>query len=102
MDHGGRPRSVSSVAFVLGGVFYMVRRVTGSLAVLMVLHALWDFGSFTWAGAFAATNVGPAALAGANFAGLLVAARLPLQIVLIVLCLVAARKVLSTPAVMAE
>ncbi len=53
-------------------------------------------------GAFAATNVGPAALAGANFVGLLVAARLPLQIVLIVLCLVAGRKVLSTPAVMAE
>ncbi len=89
-------------AFVLGSVFYVVRRVTGSLAVLMILHALWDFGSFTWAGAFAVTNVGPTALAGANFAGLLMAARLPLQIVVIVLCLVGAKKLFTTPVEMAE
>jgi uncharacterized protein len=89
-------------AFVLGSVFYVVRRVTGSLAVLMILHALWDFGSFTWAGAFAVTNVGPTALAGANFAGLLMAARLPLQIALIILCLVAAKRVFSTPVAMAD
>ena len=89
-------------AFVLGSVFYVIRRVTGSLAILMILHALWDFGSFTWAGAFAATNVGPTALAGANLAGLLMAARLPLQVALIILCLVAAKRVISTPAEMAE
>ncbi len=89
-------------AFVLGSVFYVVRRVTGSLAVLMILHALWDFGSFTWAGAFAVTNVGPTALAGANLAGLLMAARLPLQAVLIILCLVAAKKLFTTPVEMAE
>ncbi len=89
-------------AFVLGSVFYVVRRVTGLLAVPMVLHALWDFGSFTWAGAFAVTKVGPVALAGASWAGLLMAVRLPLQVALIILCLVAAKKVLSTPAEMVD
>jgi membrane protease YdiL (CAAX protease family) len=89
-------------AFVLGSVFYVVRRVTGSLAVLMILHALWDFGSFTWAGAFAVTNIAPTDLAGANSVGLLIAARLPLQAVLIILCLVAAKRLFSTPAAPAE
>ena len=89
-------------AFVLGGVFYVVRRVTGVLAIPVILHALWDFGSFSWAGAFAVTKVGPAALAGANWSGLLMAARLPLQVALIVLCLLAAKRVFSTPAEMAD
>ena len=53
-------------------------------------------------GCVAFTNVGPTAIAGANFAGLLMAARLPLQAALIVLCLVAARRVFSTPAAMAD
>ena len=89
-------------AFVLGSVFYVVRRVTGSLAVLMILHALWDFGSFTWAGAFAVTSIGPADLAGANWAGLLMAARLPLQAVLVIMCLIGAKKLFTTPVEMAE
>ncbi|NTU72244.1 MAG: CPBP family intramembrane metalloprotease [Coriobacteriia bacterium] len=89
-------------AFVLGGVFYVVRRVTGLIVVPMVLHALWDFGSFTWAGAFAVTNVGPAALAGANLVGVLMAIRLPLQVAVIVLCLIAAKRVFSTPTVLAD
>jgi len=89
-------------AFVLGGVFYVVRRVTGVLAIPMILHALWDFGSFSWAGAFAVAKVGPAALAGANWSGLLMAVRLPLQFALIVLCLLAAKRVFSTPAEMAD
>ena len=85
-------------AFVLGSVFYMVRRVTGSLVVLMILHALWDFGSFTWEGASAATGVGAATLAATTtWAGVLVAVRLPLQIALIVLCLIAAKRVFATP-----
>lgn len=90
------------LAFVLGSVFYVVRRVTGSLVVLMILHALWDFGSFTWMGAFTVTGVGPTALVGANWAGLLIAVRLPLQAILIILCLVAAKKLFNTPVEMAE
>jgi membrane protease YdiL (CAAX protease family) len=89
-------------AFVLGSVFYVVRRVTGSLAVLMILHALWDFGSFTWMGAFAVTGVGPTALAGASWAGLLMAARLPLQAAVVIMCLIGAKKLFTTPVEMAE
>ena len=90
-------------AFVLGSVFYVVRRVTGSLAVLMILHALWDFGSFTWAGAFAVTKVGPVVVAQTTvWAGLLVAARMPLQMALVIMCLIGAKKLFSTPVEMAE
>ena len=32
-------------AFVLGTAFYVTRRVTGTLLVCMVLHAVWDFGT---------------------------------------------------------
>ena len=36
-------------AFVLGSVFYAIRRISGTIVVVMVLHALWDFGpSPTW------------------------------------------------------
>ena len=73
------------------------------LAVLMVLHALWDFGSFTWAGAFAVTNIGPTDLAETtNWAGLLMAARLPLQAVLVIMCLIGAKKLFTTPVEMAD
>jgi hypothetical protein len=34
-------------AFVLGSVFYAIRRISGTIVVVMVLHALWDFGSFS-------------------------------------------------------
>ena len=34
-------------AFVLGSVFYAIRRISGTIVVIMVLHALWDFGSFS-------------------------------------------------------
>jgi uncharacterized protein len=33
-------------AFILGSAFYLVRRITGLLVVGMVIHALWDFGTF--------------------------------------------------------
>ena len=86
------------LAFVLGSVFYVVRRVTGSLAALMIFHALWDFGSFTWAGALIATKIGPVAVAQSTvLAGLLVGARLPLQIALVIMCLIGAKKLFSTP-----
>ena len=44
------------LAFALGSIFYVARRVTGSLLFMMVIHALWDFGSFTVAGGYAATG----------------------------------------------
>jgi membrane protease YdiL (CAAX protease family) len=34
-------------AFVLGSVFYSIRRITGTIIIPMVIHAIWDFGSFT-------------------------------------------------------
>jgi hypothetical protein len=34
-------------AFVLGSVFYAIRRITGTIIIPMVIHAIWDFGSFT-------------------------------------------------------
>ena len=34
-------------AFVLGSIFYAIRRISGTIVVVMVLHALWDFGSFS-------------------------------------------------------
>jgi membrane protease YdiL (CAAX protease family) len=34
-------------AFVLGSVFYAIRRISGTIIVAMVIHALWDFGTFT-------------------------------------------------------
>ena len=90
-------------AFVLGSVFYVVRRVTGSLPALMILHALWDFGSFSWAGAFAVTKISPTVLGHTTvWAGLLVTARLPLQVALVVLCMVGARKLFSTPVEMVD
>ena len=34
-------------AFVLGSVFYAIRRITGTIVPVMIIHALWDFGSFS-------------------------------------------------------
>jgi membrane protease YdiL (CAAX protease family) len=34
-------------AFVLGSVFYAIRRISGTIIIPMVIHALWDFGTFT-------------------------------------------------------
>ena len=48
-------------AFVLGTTFYVTRRVTGLLAVTMVIHALWDFG------AIGIDNTGSDALAIGGF-----------------------------------
>lgn len=33
-------------AFLLGSVFYVIRRVTGTLVVCMLLHAFWDLSTF--------------------------------------------------------
>ncbi|WP_437385948.1 CPBP family intramembrane glutamic endopeptidase [Plantibacter flavus] len=45
-------------AFIAGTVFYIVRRVTGTLIWAMVLHGLWDFSTF------AVTHGTPGPLAG--------------------------------------
>ncbi|SMQ68394.1 CPBP family intramembrane glutamic endopeptidase [Agreia sp. VKM Ac-1783] len=45
-------------AFIAGTVFYIVRRVTGTLIWAMVLHGLWDFSTF------AITHGTPGPLAG--------------------------------------
>jgi hypothetical protein len=74
-------------AFVLGSVFYVVRRVTGSLVFLMIIHALWDFGSFTWMGGLEATNA----------TSILVAARFPLLIALLVMSAIGAKRLFTTP-----
>jgi uncharacterized protein len=77
-------------AFVLGSIFYAVRRITGSLVVPMVFHALWDFGSFSHVGGLAAT--------GTTSINLLVAiGRVPLLIALVVLFVVGAKRMFTTP-----
>ncbi|WP_257613945.1 CPBP family intramembrane glutamic endopeptidase [Arthrobacter sp. 31Y] len=49
-------------AFVGGTVFYILRRVTGTLIWAMVLHGLWDFSTF----AVTHGTVGPLAAIGAT------------------------------------
>jgi hypothetical protein len=34
-------------AFALGRRFYLIRRITGTIIIPMVIHAIWDFDSFT-------------------------------------------------------
>ncbi|MET0188883.1 MAG: CPBP family intramembrane glutamic endopeptidase, partial [Pseudonocardia sediminis] len=43
------------MAFLAGSVFYLTRRITGSLVWCMLLHAFWDFSTL------AAASGGPAA-----------------------------------------
>jgi uncharacterized protein len=47
-------------AFLVGTVFYILRRVTGTLIWAMILHALWDFSTF------AIGHAGHGALAGVS------------------------------------
>ncbi len=78
------------LAFLLGTVFYVARRVTGSLLFLMVIHALWDFGTFTFVGGLEATGkvaFNPAALA-----------TLPLLLVMLVMIAIASKKIFGRPA----
>ena len=67
-------------AFLLGTAFYVTRRVTGTLLVCMVLHALWDFGT-----------IGNDATDGTNYAGFFL-------VLTAVLGLVAVWRLLRSPA----
>jgi len=83
------------LAFVFGSVFYAIRRISGTIVVAMIIHALWDFGTFT----HVAGKTTGAASAQANIAtagmGLL---QNLFVLVAIVLVLVGARKILRPKA----
>ena len=86
-------------AFVIGSVFYAIRRISGTIVVAMVVHALWDFGTFTHvagktSGAAAAqTDIAtPGAGAAAGLQSLL-------MLVAIILVIVGAKKILKPKAI---
>jgi membrane protease YdiL (CAAX protease family) len=54
-------------AFILGSGLYLVRRVTGLLAVAMLIHGLWDFSTFIGAGRGEDTGGIPDTVAAAPF-----------------------------------
>ena len=57
-------------AFLAGTVFYILRRVTGSLWWAMLLHGLWDFSVFA-AGVGTASDIAAIANVIEPIAGLL-------------------------------
>ena len=76
-------------AFFIGGVFYAIRPV--AIVVPMVIHALWDFGSFTHvAGKATGVATGNVDLAAAGMAMV----QNLLMLVAIILIIVGARRVL--------
>jgi len=83
-------------AFVIGSVFYAIRRISGTIVVAMVVHALWDFGTFTHvagktSGAAAAQTDIPTGAAAAGLQSLL-------MLVAIILVIVGAKKILKPKA----
>ena len=80
-------------AFVIGSVFYAIRRITGTLIVPMVIHALWDFGSFSHV-AGKVTDVAARDI-DVTAAGMAMVQNL-LLFVAIVLVIVGAKKILGT------
>ena len=82
-------------AFVLGSIFYAIRRISGTIVVVMVLHALWDFGSFSHvagkAGAVAAAKMDIATAGAGLLQSLLV-------LVAVILVIVGAKKILKPKA----
>ena len=79
-------------AFVLGSVFYAIRRISGTIIVPMVIHALWDFGSFTHV---AGKATGVASRLDVTAAGMSLLQQL-LVFVAVVLVIVGATRILGT------
>jgi len=81
-------------AFVLGSLFYAIRRISGTIVVVMVIHALWDFGSFSHVAGKAGAVAAKIDVATAG-AGLLQSL---LVLVAVVLVIVGAKKILKPKA----
>ena len=82
-------------AFVLGSVFYAIRRISGTILIVMVIHALWDFGTFTHvAGKATGATAVQTDIATAG-AGLLQSL---LVLIAIILVIVGAKKILKPKA----
>ena len=81
-------------AFVLGSVFYAIRRISGTIVVVMVLHALWDFGSFSHVAGKAGAVAAKMDIATAG-AGLLQSL---LVFIAVILVIVGAKKILRPKA----
>jgi hypothetical protein len=81
-------------AFVLGSIFYAIRRISGTIVVVMVLHALWDFGSFSHVAGKAGAVAAKIDIATAG-AGLLQSL---LVLIAVVLVIVGAKKILKPKA----
>jgi hypothetical protein len=77
------------LAFIIGTLFYAPRSVTGSIVFVMIVHALWDFGTFTWIGGKHATGV-----AAANYLSL---ASLPLMLIMLVVFAIGAKRMFTQP-----
>jgi len=80
------------LAFVIGSVFYSIRRITGTIIIPMVLHALWDFGSFSHVAGKATGVAGKVDLAAA---GMGLVQNLVLFVV-VILIIVGATRILGT------
>jgi membrane protease YdiL (CAAX protease family) len=78
-------------AFVLGSIFYAIRRISGTIVVVMVLHALWDFGSFSHVAGKAGAVAAKIDIATAG-AGLLQSL---LVLIAVILVIVGAKKILK-------
>jgi len=81
-------------AFVLGSIFYAVRRISGTIVVVMVIHALWDFGSFSHVAGKAGAVAAKIDVATAG-AGLLQSL---LVLIAVILVIVGAKKILRPTA----
>ncbi|MCX6364536.1 MAG: CPBP family intramembrane metalloprotease [Actinobacteria bacterium] len=79
-------------AFVLGSIFYAIRRISGTIVVVMVIHALWDFGSFTHVAGKAGAVAAKIDIATAG-AGLLQSL---LVLIALILVIVGAKKILAS------
>ena len=79
-------------AFVLGSVFYAIRRITGTIIIPMVIHAIWDFGSFTHVAGKATGVVDRVDLTAAGLSAI----QQLLVLVAVILVIVGATRILGT------